>query len=217
MGENCCKFNKKTEENEDSLEDNNLFEANKFIPYDPSQEPIFPPELKLNDSYDTETLYFTNSRGVVWYRPTTMEDLLKFKQEHPEAKIVNGNTEIGVEIKVKKMEYFSFVDPALIKELNKITFETDGIKFGSSVTLTKLDTILKQQIEVLPKHETRLFNEIEKILHYFGGQQIRNVASIAGNIMTASPISDLNPIFLAANVELVIKFYNINPSKIFFT
>nr|CAB3267783.1 xanthine dehydrogenase/oxidase-like [Phallusia mammillata] len=35
------------------------------------------------------------------------------------------------------------------------------------------------------------------MLHWFAGDQIRNVAAIGGNIMTASPISDLNPILMA--------------------
>ena len=36
------------------------------------------------------------------------------------------------------------------------------------------------------------------------GKQIRNVAAVGGNIMTGSPISDLNPIFLAAGCRLRI-------------
>ena len=36
------------------------------------------------------------------------------------------------------------------------------------------------------------------------GKQIRNVAAVGGNIMTGSPISDLNPIFMAANCTLRI-------------
>ena len=34
-------------------------------------------------------------------------------------------------------------------------------------------------------------------MKYFAGRQIRNVSAIAGNICTASPISDLNPILVA--------------------
>ena len=38
--------------------------------------------------------------------------------------------------------------------------------------------------------------------NWFAGDQIRNVASIGGNIMTSSPISDLNQIWLALKCEL---------------
>ena len=38
--------------------------------------------------------------------------------------------------------------------------------------------------------------------NWFAGDQIRNVASIGGNIMTSSPISDLNQVWLALRCEL---------------
>jgi xanthine dehydrogenase/oxidase len=40
---------------------------------------------------------------------------------------------------------------------------------------------------------------------YFAGHQVRNVASLAGNICTASPISDLNPVFVALGAEFVLE------------
>ena len=41
-------------------------------------------------------------------------------------------------------------------------------------------------------------------LKYFAGTQVRNVAAIGGNIVTASPISDLNPILLALSCTFVV-------------
>ena len=37
------------------------------------------------------------------------------------------------------------------------------------------------------------------------GKQIRNVAAVGGNIMTGSPISDLNPILMAAGAVLQVQ------------
>ena len=51
-----------------------------------------------------------------------------------------------------------------------------------------------------------MFRQIKEMLRWFAGKQIRNVAAIGGNIMTGSPISDLNPIFLAAGCKLQIGF-----------
>jgi xanthine dehydrogenase/oxidase len=200
MGKNCCK-NKSILENGVSNVDHELFKAKEFIPFDPTQEPIFPPELQLNDTYEKESVLFKNLRGVTWFRPQTFQELLKFKNDFPDAKIVVGNTEIGVEVKFKKMDYFNFLSPSLISELNEIEFQEHGIKFGSAVTLGKLEEVLMNQIKKFPNHETKIYRTIVDMLFYFGGKQIRNVASIGGNVMTASPISDLNPIFLATGVE----------------
>lgn len=130
-----------------------------------------------------------------------MEDLLKIKKNHPAAKIIVGNTEVGVEQKFKRCVYPVLVNPSQVNELNKIEVLKNCLKFGASVTLMEMEEALQKQINTLPEYETRLFVSVVKMLHYFAGKQIRNVASVGGNIMTGSPISDLNPIFTAAGIE----------------
>ncbi|CRK96356.1 CLUMA_CG009773, isoform A [Clunio marinus] len=219
MGEKCCKLNG----NQCGVEvDNKLFEENEFAPLDPSQEPIFPPELKLNNIYDQQTLTFKNDRNIVWYRPTSLKQLLEFKKDNPNAKIVVGNTEVGVEIKFKHCDYKFLVNPTQIDELTSVTLNENGVKVGSAVTLMELQNVLKHEIEMKPEHETRFYKALVDMIHWFAGQQIRNVASIGGNIMTASPISDLNPIFLAAAVDLEVESIdggrrNVKMSDGFFT
>lgn len=198
MGDKCCKLNG----NQCGVEvDDKLFEASEFAPLDPSQEPIFPPELKLNDIYDRQTLLFENERNVAWFRPTTLKQLLEYKKNHTTAKIVVGNTEVGVEVKFKHFDYKFLVNPSQIDELTSIDVNDRGLIVGSAVTLMDLQDALQRQIDSRPEHETRLFRAIVEMLHWFAGKQIRNVASVGGNIMTGSPISDLNPIFTAAAIE----------------
>jgi xanthine dehydrogenase/oxidase len=48
----------------------------------------------------------------------------------------------------------------------------------------------------------------------FLGKQIRNVAAVGGNIMTGSPISDLNPIFMAAGCVLEVSSSNGGTRKV---
>ena len=48
----------------------------------------------MTDEYDTTSLIFRNDRAV-WYRPTTLQELLHLKSKFPHAKLVIGNTEIG--------------------------------------------------------------------------------------------------------------------------
>ena len=46
----------------------------------------------------------------------------------------------------------------------------------------------------MKSHKTRVLVQIVEMLRWFAGKQIRNVAAVGGNIMTGSPISDLNPV-----------------------
>lgn len=203
MGDKCCRVKGASPAVEE--EQANLFEAKQFLPYDPSQDPIFPPRLRLTDELDRLSLEFNNDR-TTWYRPTRLEEVLQLKERHPEAKIVVGNTEIGVEVKFKHFHYPVLVCTNQIRELNALEVLQDGrggVKVGASCTLDRLQTVLEEQINARPESETRIFQAIVKMLHYFAGKQIRNVASVGGNIMTGSPISDLNPIFMAAGIKCV--------------
>ena len=56
---------------------------------------------------------------------------------------------------------------------------------------------IKSQILNLPSYKTQGFQAMVDNLKYFAGNQIRNVAALGGNIVTASPISDLNSVLLS--------------------
>ena len=43
---------------------------------------------------NSSSLHFKSS-DTEWYRPETVEELLELKHQHPHAKLVGGNTEIG--------------------------------------------------------------------------------------------------------------------------
>ncbi|KAF5279180.1 hypothetical protein FQR65_LT03427 [Abscondita terminalis] len=142
---------------------------------------------------------------VIWFRPTQLCEVLELKSKHPDAKIIVGNTEVGVETKFKNCVYPYRICPVLVEEMTVLNSAENGVSIGASVTLENLIAFLNVQIDTKPKFKTRIFASIIKMLHWFAGRQIRNVASLAGNIMTGSPISDLNQIFIAAGVELVLQ------------
>nr|XP_022900114.1 xanthine dehydrogenase [Onthophagus taurus] len=195
MGKDCCKLKSPGDEEI-------LFDKSEFVPYDSSQEPIFPPELKVNDVYDKQELFF-KGKNVEWHRPKSLNSLLELKEKYPDAKIIVGNTEVGVEVKFKHCEYPVLIQPTKIEELTNIKIEQSGVKIGAAVTLQEMETVFKQQIE-LNQNKTKILKSIVEMLNWFAGKQIRSVAAVGGNIMTGSPISDLNPIFLAANAVLEV-------------
>ncbi|XP_078398847.1 xanthine dehydrogenase/oxidase [Cetorhinus maximus] len=180
-----------------------LFEPSEFKPLDPTQEPIFPPELLLLHESQQQTLFFKGEH-VTWIQPTTLKELLTLKSKYPEAKLVVGNTEVGIEMKMKNMLYPVILAPAHIPQLNMSQRTETGILFGAACTLTYIGTFLKQAVDELPSYRTEVFKAVLEQLRWFAGQQIRNVAAIGGNIMTASPISDLNPVFLASGCLLTL-------------
>ncbi|XP_072912176.1 xanthine dehydrogenase/oxidase isoform X4 [Hemitrygon akajei] len=195
-GKSCCK----QQSEEVDQKSPKLFESSEFKPLDPTQEPIFPPELALNKS-PQRTLVFRGER-VTWIQPTTLSELLALKAKHPEARLVVGNTEVGIEMRFKNMLYPVILAPAHIPELNSTKRTDTGILFGAACTLTHIENVLKEAVNELPGYRTEVFQAVLEQLRWFAGQQIRNVAAVGGNIMTASPISDLNPLFVASGCLL---------------
>ncbi len=72
----------------------------------------------------------TGTRAA-WFRPTTLEHLLELKAAHHHAKIVVGNTEIGIEQRFGRKHYPILISAAHIPELNQVAFLDGGVEVGS--------------------------------------------------------------------------------------
>ncbi|XP_069464776.1 xanthine dehydrogenase/oxidase-like [Ambystoma mexicanum] len=180
-----------------------LFNSVEFQPFDPTQEPIFPPELLLQKNMQRKLLSFRGER-VTWIQPSSLHELLVLKSQYPEAKLVVGNTEVGIEMKFRNMLYPVIIAPASIPELTSVQHTQEGIVFGAACSLAYIDSVLRKAVAVLPAHQTEVLQGVLEQLRWFAGQQIRNVAAVGGSIMTASPISDLNPVFMACRSTLTV-------------
>eukprot|EP01091_Cochliopodium_minus_P007962 TRINITY_DN1784_c1_g1_i3.p1 TRINITY_DN1784_c1_g1~~TRINITY_DN1784_c1_g1_i3.p1 ORF type:complete len:932 (-),score=298.62 TRINITY_DN1784_c1_g1_i3:48-2843(-) len=148
---------------------------------------------------------FAEKNGVKWFMPTTLEQLIELKEIFPKAKLVSGNTEIGIEQRFGKAEYHVLISPIKVKELNVLKSDDKTLTVGASATLSDLYTHLKElykeegkgkNVETSKQRGIRAINEQ---LQWFSGTSIRNTAGVGGNIVTASPISDLNPVWIASD------------------
>lgn len=149
---------------------------------------------------------------MAWYQPITLDELLKYKVLHPKAKLVVGNTEVGIETKFKAMEYPVLINPGKVRELlvlevGSVSGGVTGVIAGASVTINRLRQFISNLESEYKGKEAYLIRglcAIRSMLTWFASNQIRNVASIGGNIVTASPISDLNPMLLTCGASLTI-------------
>ncbi|XP_074291115.1 xanthine dehydrogenase 1-like isoform X2 [Silene latifolia] len=165
------------------------------------KELIFPPELLLRKP---SFLNLCGSYGLNWYRPLSIHQVLELKTRYPKAKLVIGNTEVGIEIRLKRKQYNVLISVAQVPELNILNVKDDGLEIGAAVRLSELLTTLKRVSQERAAHEISSCTAIIEQLKWFAGTQIRNVASVGGNICTASPISDLNPLWMAARAKFQI-------------
>eukprot|EP00794_Sanderia_malayensis_P005705 gene5705-biopygen4629 len=107
-------------------------------------------------------------------------------------------------MKFKNCDYPVMIVPTSVQELTSISETSDGVKFGASVTLSKTEEMCQRMIAAHPHWKVQVFAAVLDMMQYFAGKQVRNVGALGGNIMTGSPISDLNPIFMAAGCMLEV-------------
>ncbi|CAG9938791.1 unnamed protein product [Clonostachys rosea f. rosea IK726] len=198
-GADCCKVNGSNGSGGDQPV--KRFTPPGFIEYNPETELIFPPALK---KHQMRPLAFGNKRKT-WYRPVTLDQLLLIKKVYPQAKIIGGSTETHIETRFKAISYPVSVYVGDIAELRQYSFNQNCLEIGGNVVLTDLERICEMAIEKYGPQRSQVFKAMLKQLKLFAGRQIRNVGSPAGNLNTASPISDLNPVLWAANSIIVAK------------
>lgn len=127
-------------------------------------------------------------------RPVSLEELFALRQKHPDAKLVAGATERGVEINKLFREYPVLLSVEGVRELHHLEADTDNWRIGGACTFTHIEEALQGE-----------YPAMDEMIRLFASRQIRNRATMAGNLVTASPIGDSAPVLLAldASVELV--------------
>lgn len=182
-------------------EDQKKFKTPSFIHYDKTTELIFPPTLS---KHEFKPLAFGNKRKK-WFRPVTLQQLLEIKKAYPSAKLIGGSTETQIEVKFKAMQYTASVYVGDIAELRQFSFHDGYLEIGGNVSLTDLESICDKAVDHYGPARSQAFKALRKAIKYFAGRQIRNVGTPAGNLATASPISDMNPVFVASNSVMIAK------------
>jgi xanthine dehydrogenase/oxidase len=180
----------------------------KLTPYIPSSELIFPPALW---KFQKTPICYGNSKKI-WISPTTLDQLLAIKSLDPTTKLVGGASEVQIEVRFKNSQFVVCVYVSEIEELRNMYIPESKeevasmteLVVGSNTSLTELEYACKSLYQKLGRRGLVL-EACRKQLRYFAGRQIRNVASVAGNLATASPISDMNPVLLAARATVMAR------------
>jgi xanthine dehydrogenase molybdopterin binding subunit/xanthine dehydrogenase small subunit len=154
-------------------------------------EDLFQIRLSRADS-DVPGLDYDAS-GERFFRPTTLVELLELRETHPDAVLVAGATEIGVLRNKRSVPYPKLISTEGVGELRGVHREGDVFVVGGAATLTQ---IAEATAGALPS--------LDDMLRVFAARQVRNRATLAGNLVTASPIGDLAPVLLSLDATVVL-------------
>ncbi|QJR79545.1 xanthine dehydrogenase small subunit [Alteromonas pelagimontana] len=148
----------------------------------------------------------TPERGLLL--PQNREQLARFIKEHPEAPLVAGNTDLGLEVTQKLKQYDCLISLSQVAELKECREDDDCISLGAACSLSDIEP-----------HLLAVYPQLKEILERFASLPIRNQATLGGNLANASPIGDMPPVLLALGAIVVVdngeKSRNIPVSKLF--
>ena len=128
-------------------------------------------------------------RPFAYARPNGLSEALSLLAEHgPRARLLAGGTDVLVRLRLGHMRPKIVVDVKHIGALGSDVVETDGgLRIGARAVLT--DIIADARIQ-------RHFPALVEAATVVGSVQIRNRATLAGNICNASPAADTAPVLL---------------------
>ncbi|XP_044525600.1 aldehyde oxidase-like [Gracilinanus agilis] len=178
------------------------FQEEEFLPLDPTQEFIFPPELMMMAEKQLKRTRVFYGERITWISPVTLRDLLEVKAKYPDAPVVMGNTTVGPNMKFKGIFHPVIISPDRIAELNVVNYTENGLTIGAGCSLAQLKDVLTDMVLELPGEKTQTYRALLKHLKTLAGSQIRNVASLGGNVISRHSTSDLNPLLAVGNCTL---------------
>ncbi|XP_073004972.1 indole-3-acetaldehyde oxidase-like [Typha latifolia] len=153
----------------------------------------------------------TATGGGYWYRPDSVEDLYKLLNSEAfsesSVKMVVGNTSTGV---YKDQDlYDKYVDLRGIPELSVVKRDSEGIKIGAAVTISRAIEVFKEENEcTLHSNGKLVFCKLAEHMNKVASPFVRNTASLGGNLIMAQRIqfpSDIATILLAASATVCIQ------------
>jgi xanthine dehydrogenase/oxidase len=146
-----------------------------------------------------------NRDGYTYTRPTTLDALYKLKQANGPTgstfRLLCGNTSVGIYetqpiYAEKTLNPHYLVDVSVIPQLQEIVIGDEGIQIGGATTISRLLEVLKEAIDSLDPSLTSGLVAMQEHLLVVANLQVRNEATIAGNVHIGTNLGFLSDIVL---------------------
>lgn len=125
------------------------------------------------------------------FNPATLTEAVGILADNPHLCVVNGGTDVMVGVNAGSKAIAGWLNLRRVDEIAEINRTDRGIRIGSGVTFARIENELRDIAPALAIASTMV-----------GSRQIRSVATLGGNICTASPAGDSLPPLLTYDTEI---------------
>lgn len=126
--------------------------------------------------------------------PADADDLAAVLEQHPQATIIAGATDVGLWV----TKYLRPISPAVfighLNGLKEINLTDEALEFGAGVTYSECQDTL-----------TKAFPHLTDYWDRIAGWQVRNMGTVGGNIANGSPIGDAPPVLIALDAKVTLR------------
>jgi len=132
-----------------------------------------------------------------YHKASTVEEAIQLLSQNPKAIPLAGGTDVLVRLHQGNPDYRHLVDIHDVAALKQITQAADGtIAVGAGATFSQLmaEPIIKDNLAVLAQGAASV-----------GGPQVRNMATVGGNICNGAPSADSAAPLLVLNATVVLQ------------
>ena len=128
------------------------------------------------------------------FRPHSSDDLAAWYLDHPDATLIAGATDVGLWVTkhLRDLAPVAFLNG--VRDLQQIEDRGDSLRIGAGVTIADLRAALAPR-----------FPSLGELLRRYSSEQVRNAATIGGNIANGSPIGDGPPALIALGATLHLR------------
>ena len=127
--------------------------------------------------------------------PRSLDEALRLKAELPDARWIQGGTDVMVELNFGHTRPAGLVNLAEVAELRGVTEEDGVLRLGAGLTYT----------EAMREPVAGRLPALAEASRTVGSPQIRNRGTIGGNLGTGSPAGDALPPLLAERAEVELE------------
>lgn len=146
-------------------------------------------------SYAFKDLHWAHGIKVKEYLlPSSLAEALDMLEAHRgKAQVIAGGTDVVTQLRHRDLEVEVLVDITRLPGMDGIEEEGDMIKLGALVTHARVasSTLVRERAEILAQGA-----------HILGSPQIRSIATVAGNVISAHPAADTAIPLLALNASV---------------
>ena len=133
-----------------------------------------------------------------YYRPQTIDQALTlYKRAGAAAKLLAGGTELVNEMRAGKAQPGHVIDLKSIREMDFLALGADGLRIGALYRV--------RDAEISPELRRSPYRVLSEAAQTLGSPQVRNKATIVGNVCRCSPSADLIPPLMALKASARIK------------